>query len=216
MAHSWLEIGTKRRWAQSKFKENEYKYRQSRRPSARSNAEYVENRFLFGHTFLLFFFFCDEQNIRIERSWGKRWRYIEIIRSKITILKIQSNFLSQNSLLWVLAHWTRCYHTHLLSHLICLMGICVKISSPKSAAARDFLLLFSFFLKFANATRARSSFDLRGYKEHLHFFVVLKFQVKSTVFQYGKRKQQKMYRAVHPFGTWITWVLCIASIYMAV
>lgn len=149
MAHGWLKIGTKRRWAQNKFKENEYKYRQSRRPSARSNAEYVENRFLFGHTFIVLFLWWTKY-IRIDRSWVKRWRYIEIIRSKITILKIQSNFLSQNSLLWVLAHWTRCYHTHLLSHLICLMGICVKISSPKSAAARDFLLLF-FFLKFANA-----------------------------------------------------------------
>lgn len=56
MAHGWLKIGTKRRWAQNESKENEYKYRQSRRPSARSNAEYVENRFLFGHTFIVLFF----------------------------------------------------------------------------------------------------------------------------------------------------------------
>lgn len=81
------------------------------------------------------------------------------------------------------------------------MGICVKISSPKSAAARDFLLLFFFFevCERVRATQARSSFDLRGYKEHLHFFAEIPSKIDS--FSVWKEKTAKMFRAVHPFGT---------------
>lgn len=99
-----------------------------------------------------------------------RWRYFQIIPSKC-------DDINKFNRIFVLAHWTRCYRSHLLSHFICLMAVCVHKKSNQKK------LYYSTWL----VVRARAThliqIDLRRIcrsKIHLHFSVCFKFHVKSS------------------------------------